>query len=154
VDNSTQRPDVVARRHELYTKGCWRHDDGSIDPPSWDDIVQAWGHPVLAHERFGDYQGDHVYVLVGSAPDVVGISVIGYGSCSGCDVLASCDYPEVVVELAERTLDQVRWFATAHEADEAFAAMVGPDGELQWWGHAVGFDDAVTRLRAALAQMA
>lgn len=39
---------------------------------------------VLMSEYFGSYQGDAFFVVEGPG-DTVGLIVVGYGSCSGCD---------------------------------------------------------------------
>lgn len=71
---------------------------------------------VLVWQAVGDYQGDYFALLKG--PDGrYGFTVIGYGSCSGCDALQdarwySSDREKAITDvtaLLERTREGVHW---------------------------------------------
>lgn len=48
------------------------------------EILRPLGIQILAEACFGEYQGD--YLLGVRGPDGrVGVVVVGYGSCEGCD---------------------------------------------------------------------
>ena len=49
------------------------------------EILERQGFEILGWESFGSYQGD--YAAVVKKDGKVGFTVIGYGSCSGCDAL-------------------------------------------------------------------
>ena len=111
--------------------------------PTYEQLVESWGHTVISFDTTGHYQGDHE-VLLRDAAGRWGITVIGYGSCSGCDALESVtpwgsdgDW-SLVVTLAESLAADVTWF------DSTDAALAWIDAKLardpnKWWA----FDDEV-----------
>jgi hypothetical protein len=113
--------------------------------PSLGGLVASWGYEITASERFGSWQGDEVYIL--SDGDRFGISVIGYGSCSGCDAFEaatpfpdddSADWSEMV-SLCYDLRNQIRWFDSPVEA--VVALDLSSNSLYDWWIH----DRAVVR---------
>lgn len=103
------------------------------------DIVKGWGLEILDHKRFGDYQGDDAYLLRNLNGEV-GLAVIGYGSCYGCDAFMylcdnareSGDWTEVV-EYSRTLLDSVYW----KDSKEELMAWVNEsaDNGYNWWSY-------------------
>jgi hypothetical protein len=52
---------------------------------SHQEILRQQGFSITAFETFGDYQGDYAAIVEKNGK--VGLVIIGYGSCSGCDAL-------------------------------------------------------------------
>ena len=67
-------------------------------PMHYDQIVATQGE-MLGNWTLGDWQGDYVYLLKNE--DRYAFTVIGYGSCSGCDALEACESDEEFNELKE-----------------------------------------------------
>ena len=53
------------------------------------EILERQGFEILDWESFGSYQGD--YAAIVKKDGKVGFTVIGYGSCSGCDALQALE---------------------------------------------------------------
>jgi hypothetical protein len=56
-----------------------------------------------------DYQGDTWALLRGLQG--LGYLQFGWGSCSGCDALQSCNTPEEVMGLRDELYESIKWFA-------------------------------------------
>lgn len=108
---------------------------------SYEGIVDSWGYIVLGRETTGSYQGDHEILL--RSLEWVGLAVIGYGSCSGCDHLQSItegwdDEPVTASEEAALRAysaeleSRIRWFEDAHAAIEYLRADHSKDGS-EWY---------------------
>ena len=103
------------------------------------DIVNGWGLEILEHKRFGSYQGDDAYLLR-SYDGQVGLFVVGYGSCTGCDYLQHLCYEaqltgdwSEVVEHSRSLLDSVHWEGSKEE----LMAWVNEsaDNGYNWWSY-------------------
>lgn len=75
-------------------------------PMSYDEIVANQGE-ILKDWTIGDWQGDYVYLLKNG--DKYAFTVIGYGSCSGCDALEGCGNDEEFNELREDIISGIVW---------------------------------------------
>ena len=84
------------------------YDPSSLVDPSYDEIVDSFGYESDLAAVLGEWQGDYVYLLKDG--DRRGILVVGYGSCSGCDVLEGCQGPSEVRSLASKLYGSIRWF--------------------------------------------
>lgn len=95
---------------------------------------------VRAFANLGSYQGDYVYLIQDG--DRWGTSIIGYGSCSGCDAYEAAEWddeyalqdgrePTAVASLRQDLQSNVRWFSSL---DEARGYLLGDKRQLQWWG--------------------
>ena len=65
---------------------------------SYDSLVASAG-TIIKDWNIGDWQGDYVYLLKNG--NKFGFTVVGYGSCSHCDALQSCDSQAELDELKE-----------------------------------------------------
>ena len=103
------------------------------------DVVNGWGVEILAEKMFGDHQGDIAYILR-NHDGQFGLSVLGYGSCLGCDAFMylcnnahkSGDWTEVV-EYSMILLDNVYW----KDSKEELMAWVNEsaDNGYNWWSY-------------------
>ena len=75
-------------------------------PMGYDEIVATQGE-ILKDWVIGDWQGDYVYLVKNG--DQYAFTVIGYGSCSGCDVLQSCENDEEFNSLKEDIISGIVW---------------------------------------------
>lgn len=75
-------------------------------PMSYDEIVETQGD-IIKDWTLGYYQGDYVYLLKNG--DKYAFTVIGYGSCSGCDALEGCGDDEEFNELKEDIVNSIVW---------------------------------------------
>jgi hypothetical protein len=107
------------------------------DYPTYSDIVADWGYEILASKTFGEWQGDYVYLLSHSGR--VGVAIIGYGSCSGCDALEGTDTGrgqipwreyQPIMDLSRSLRESIRWFA---EPDDVLAWLESSKAENNWW---------------------
>lgn len=102
---------------------------------SYDEMVRSWGFEVEDSAEFGSYQGDLVYVLWDGGR--VGLVIIGYGSCSGCDSLeAAQPWDEdgdwtAVSDLSDKLRGDVHW----EPSRPAMAAWIGKHPENHWWSY-------------------
>lgn len=77
------------------------------DPPmSYDEIIATQGE-IIKDWVIGDYQGDYVYLLKNE--DRYAFTVVGYGSCSGCDALQSCENDEHFNSLKDDIVRGIVW---------------------------------------------
>jgi hypothetical protein len=99
---------------------------------SYYEIVSNWGYEIVDWATFGDWSGDYVYIL--RKGDSLGVSVFGYGSCSGCDALDGLEglqnFDELVKSLSDSMLSQVRWYANAPAAINHYN---GKGSGADWW---------------------
>ena len=114
----------------MFAKPDWFDADPSID-----GLVASWGYGVVASKTFGSWQGDIAYIFANG--DRLGIIVIGYGSCSGCDAFEAAtpfgddaDWSQLE-SLRFEWREAVRWFDSPVEALVALdlASARGSD----WW---------------------
>jgi hypothetical protein len=75
-------------------------------PMSYDEIVATQGE-IIKDWIIGSWQGDYVYLL--KSGDKYAFTVIGYGSCSGCDALEGCESDEEFNELKEDIVNSIVW---------------------------------------------
>ena len=108
------------------------------DYPSYETIVNSWEYEVLAFETTGSYQGDHE-VLFSDSEGRYGFLVVGYGSCSGCDLLEAIipysymetqDWTEVDTFRNELKGD-IRWFDTTEDALTFLRSKI--EGDVNSW---------------------
>ena len=108
------------------------------DYPSYGTIVNSWEYEVLAFETTGSYQGDHE-VLFSDSEGRYGFLVVGYGSCSGCDLLEAItpysytetqDWTEVDTFRNELKGD-IQWFDTTEDALTFLRSKI--EGDVNSW---------------------
>lgn len=106
---------------------------------TYEDIVKSWGHEVLDISETGSYQGDYE-VLLRDANGRYGITVFGYGSCSGCDELQATE-PwndegdwNGVVELRDKLAADITWFDTPEAAAKWIDDALAENGN-RWWAY-------------------
>jgi hypothetical protein len=75
-------------------------------PMSYDEMVETQGD-IIKDWTLGYYQGDYVYLLKNG--DKYAFTVIGYGSCSGCDNLQACENDEEFNELKDDVISSIVW---------------------------------------------
>ena len=80
---------------------------------SYDSLVASAG-TIIKEWNIGDYQGDYVYLLKNG--EKIGFTVVGYGSCSVCDALQSCENQEEVDILKKSIINDIFW-GTAEEVE-------------------------------------
>lgn len=100
---------------------------------SYTQMVESFGHEVLAFETTGRYQGDH-WALLKAEDGRLGFMNFGYGSCSGCDHLEGLfdGYG------AER---DAYWEET--ENGTWFDRELSPLGVEKWDEFCKGYEDAI-----------
>lgn len=115
------------------------------------DLLTWAGLNVLGHERFGKGRGDILFAVERSGDR--GIVIVGYGSCSGCDILASAKPPPgmpwdpeklAFIEIFARELA-----ATVHWGNRTLLSELlhHPDYALmRWYGHEADYPGALDRI--------
>lgn len=85
----------------------------------------------------GYYQGDYFAAVTEEKYEYcdderIGLLVIGYGSCSGCDAWEAADTAKDRIKVLTGQVDAVKWFDNL----AAFKAYLAGDGaKLEWYGH-------------------
>lgn len=107
---------------------------------TYEDLIEFTGIEVLGSQTFGDYQGDYVFLV--RSGERLGVVVVGYGSCSGCDALeGACDDQAELEALAWSIRRDVIWGSL----DELRLELAANSG-LQWYGTSAGFQEALNEL--------
>lgn len=84
---------------ELYKdKGYWY---------DYQPMLEEFGE-ILVQVDEDSYQGDS-YLLY-KRDNQYGFLIFGWGSCSGCDALQSCDNIDEVQELMNQLYSDIKWF--------------------------------------------
>ncbi len=109
---------------------------------SYDSIVASAG-TIIKDWNIGDWQGDYVYLLKNG--NKFGFIVVGYGSCSYCDALESCENDDQVQELKKEIVDRIFW-GTAADI-EAYAIN---DHANRWYYHEHEWKTIKRELKAEL----
>lgn len=119
---------------------------------SYEFLARVQGFDVVADERFGSYSGDYVVIYKDPLHEYnltthkyiphVGVLVIGFGSCSGCDELEAVNWIDEdelwwdvggIREIATRMHRDIKWYSST-EVLEAHMLIQNP-----WHWH----DDAI-----------
>lgn len=111
---------------------------------------------VLAVDLTDDYQGsaaavvqdNRYYEHVLNDWQKIGVAIIGYGSCGGCDNWQGSDHDPVErLEYLLRVVKDIKWFRNLADM-QAYVAGIPLDGDrysynsdhdLQWYGHEKNF---------------
>ena len=89
---------------ELYEdKGYWY---------DYQPMLEEFGE-ILVQVDEDNYQGDS-YLLY-KRDNQYGFLIFGWGSCSGCDALQSCDNIDEVQELMNQLYSDIKWFDSLEE---------------------------------------
>lgn len=97
---------------------------------NYQPIIENLGH-IAVQVDDDDYQGD-TRILYHNGGNI-GYLNFGWGSCSGCDALQSCDSYEEIQELMDSLCSDVKWFGSKLDALEYFE---NKDWELEYSWHA------------------
>ena len=116
--------------------------DDYFFPGSYDSLVASAG-TIVKCWNIGDWQGDEVYLL--KKDNKFGFVVVGYGSCSYCDALQSCENQEEVDELKASIVKDIFW-GTAEEV-QAYAIN---DNANRWYYHEHEWKTIKRELKAEL----
>lgn len=112
---------------------------------TYEQLLEERGFTILAWEMFSQWQGD--YATIVEKEGKIGFTVIGYGSCEGCDALYACDTPEETESLIQGVIADISW-GTVEELTEE---IVNTDGKLNRWYHNdAGFKESIDTLLQAL----
>ena len=114
------------------------------DMPGYREMLEKEEVEILAWETFGSYQGD--YAVIVKRNDMLGFLVIGYGSCSGCDALESCDTQEEYDALMLSVLSSISWGGK----DFIIKKVANLFDDNNWYRHDEGFTDSITKLLKAI----
>jgi hypothetical protein len=146
--NVAHKANIEAIAERERAKNRYGTDDGDTYwHSSYEEIVRDFGCEVPGWETLGSYQGDHLVLLRDG--ERWGFTVIGYGSCSGCDALeAAGENVREVQALADGIFDGIHWEPSA----EAMAAhLASRDGANEWWINEDEAASALDRFRLLLA---
>lgn len=106
---------------------------------SYEELIESFGVETLLTAELGDYSGDYLTILRDNLGRF-GFLSFGYGSCSGCDSLQSCESLEEVVTLRDQLWEDTHW-GTASELK-----VYLDDPELiTWYRTGPGFGEFVAK---------
>lgn len=95
----------------------------------YNGVVSCFGTVVMElHDH--DYQGDERYLLEKNGK--YGYTIIGFGSCSGCDWLQGCSTKEEKIDLILEIERDIKWFESLDDIKKYFK---GKDWELEYSWH-------------------
>lgn len=100
---------------------------------SYDEIIATQGE-IIGQWVMGTWQGDYIYLLKND--DKYSFFVIGYGSCSGCDALESCDNDEEFNELKEDIINRIAWGTKKEIIDH-----ITNEEANRWYFHEYGWEE-------------
>lgn len=106
----------MKRASELFTNPSYNSD--------YDPIIKSFGDVLLRIDSDG-YEGDTRVLLTNGSR--YGYILFGWGSCSGCDALQSCNTYEEIDELIHKLREQIHWFNN-------FLEMIAFIGQRDWEG--------------------
>lgn len=123
-------------------------------PSGYEDMLIRAGWEIVESDVHGSYQGDLTFLLRRGAE--WGFSVVGYGSCSGCDAyeryMGYGDEPDDLDGLLEFERE-VQNSVRAGSAEEVRAYITNEDRDLNWYYHddeiKAAIDKYAERLTAA-----
>lgn len=102
-------------------------------PMGYDEIVATQGE-VIGQWVMGTWQGDYIYLLKNK--DKYSFFVIGYGSCSGCDALESCENDEEFNELKQDIINRIAWGTKQEIVDH-----INNEEANRWYFHEDGWEE-------------
>lgn len=97
----------------------------------YDLLLRSLGYGIQEWITCGSYQGDHV-ALLRRADGAYGFTVIGYGSCSGCDALEGCGSLASVDALRDELDNDIEWNV---DPKALAATLMSKDEANHWWLH-------------------
>lgn len=109
---------------------------------SYDTLVESAG-TIIKDWNIGDYQGDAIYLI--KKDDKFGFVVVGYGSCSYCDALQSCENQQEVDALRQSIINSIFWGTAEEILDYAIN-----DHSNRWYFYADEWKTIKARLKALL----
>jgi hypothetical protein len=104
----------------------WVNDKEYAD---YNDVVSCFG-TIVMELNDDDYQGDERYLLEKNGK--YGYTIIGFGSCSGCDWLQGCSTKEEKIDLILEIERDIKWFKSLDDIKKYFKEK---DWELEYSWH-------------------
>jgi hypothetical protein len=104
-------------------------EDGYFSVGDYNPLLESLGYKIILQVDDNDYQGDSRLLLKDG--DRYGWLQFGWGSCSGCDALQSCNNYEEVDKLRTGLANGIKWFDSKAEALEFFRAHDW-EGDYSW----------------------
>lgn len=133
----------LSRARQLYPPSDPSRPDDFIDYDyDYDPIIRSLGN-VLVKVKDGGYQGDTRLLL--EKDGRYGFSVIGWGSCTGCDALRQCSTYDEADKLISQIENEVTWFDTLEDAKAYISNM--KDRRFQFYSHQLEWIDFVAQVR-------
>lgn len=126
------------------------YDDGDCDYHCWYDyqpMVEEFGQ-IIVQGQNRDYQGD-TWILYRKGGKY-GYLCFGWGSCSGCDALQSCNTIEDVQDLMDSLYVSIKWFGSRIEALSWFNSHDW-EGDYSWGD--TEFRDFVAAAKSELSRV-
>lgn len=110
------------RFSQLYNK---KHD--YMSSPKVEELIGSAGCDVIASTYIGSWSGDVLMVLKNGTG--FGLLIVGYGSCSGCDALKSCNTFEELFDFREKLFKSIMW----KEYSEFIEYLKNKDWETEFY---------------------
>lgn len=121
-------------------------EDSFYGPGDYQPLINAIGKVAVQVED-QDYQGD-TRVLYHLDDGQVGLLIIGWGSCSGCDALQATSSPTELQELCDDIERSVTWFPNPLLALEYLKSK---DWSLDYSWHADEMKEFLTKAKEYLS---
>lgn len=82
-------------------------------PFDYTPLLDSFGYTTLLQVDDDDFQGDSRLLFQDGTR--CGLLIFGWGSCSGCDALQSCESIKEIEDLRSSLLNSIKWFDTPAE---------------------------------------
>lgn len=116
---------------ELYPNFDYSESD-------YEPIINNIGNPAVI-KQIGDYQGDYL-ILYDFSDDNYGFLTFGFGSCTVCDALQSCESTEEIQELMDNIYNSIVRFNSKHEV---IYFLNNHDWQGDWYWDTVDKDEFI-----------
>lgn len=105
-------------------------------------IIKSLGNVLILTE--GDGRRGDTFLLL-EKDGRYGFTVIGWGSCSGCDALLGCRTYDEADELISQIENEIKWFDTLEDAKTYVSN--GKDRRMSHYSHGLEWIDFVAQVR-------
>ena len=113
--------------------------------PSYEEGLKSRFIEVIGSQTFGHYQGDYIFIVKNSEGEL-GVVVVGYGSCSGCDALEACETEEQFNSLIDSIVANIKWGSKK----KLISYVKNEVKDNDWYRSDKGFQESIKTLIALI----
>jgi len=132
VESKTRKVFIAMLVYQVYPQfeGCDPNHDVSYQYNcDYTPILEFFGKILIRVDQ-NDYSGDSHVLL--DKDGKCGLLTFGWGSCSGCDALQSCDTLGKLNDLIESLQNDIKWFDSVENAVDYILDEEARKGEWRY----------------------